>query len=56
MEEEYMVVIYSKITELEEYEYFDNEEDSIEYAKDMCDKDTITSVWLDNECIYESEV
>lgn len=50
-----MVVIYSKITNLEEYEYFDNKEDSIKYAKDICDKNTITSVWLNNECIWECD-
>ena len=55
MEEEYKVVMYSKITNLEEYEYFDNEEDSINYAKNMSDENTITSVWLNNECIWESD-
>lgn len=63
MKRQYQVVIYSKITDLEEYEYFTNKQDSIKYAKKMADENTITSVWLceydenyeDNECIWESE-
>jgi len=65
MNREYKVVVYSKITELEEYEYFTNKKDSIKYAKNMADENTITSVWLYefddefteeySECIWESE-
>ncbi len=63
MGKNYQVVIYSKITDLEDYEYFTNKQESIKYAKKMADENTITSVWLceydenyeDNECIWESE-
>ena len=46
MNKEYMVVIYDLINEYEEYEYFTNEEESIEYAKSAKDDNNITSVFL----------
>ena len=66
---EYKVVIYSQLTNLEEYEYFgeESEESVIDYAKKMADENTITSVWRyseyvdnygiheDSVCIWESE-
>jgi len=67
---EYKVVVYSKLTNLEEYEYFgeeESEESIIEYAKNMADENIITSVWKyseyvdnygiheDSTCIWESE-
>jgi len=61
LEKEYKVVIYNIKTGLEEYEYFEDEEESIAYAKIMVDENTKTSVWLreydeDGEyCIWESE-
>lgn len=67
---EYKVVVYNKLTNLEEYEYFgeeESEESMIKYAKEMADENTITSVWRyseyvdnygiqeDSVCVWESE-
>ena len=68
IEVEYKVVLYNTIEEYEEYEYFDDEDEAIEYAKEMKDDITETSVWLftynikygyytdeTSECIFDSE-
>ena len=63
IEKEYCVVLYSKITRLEDEEYFDDKNESIKYAKKMADENTITSVYEliyeenyeSSECIWESE-
>ena len=52
---EYMVIMYNTLTKTEEYEYFSNKNDSIKYAKDMVDENTITSVFKGKEIIWESE-
>ena len=52
MIKEYQVIIYSEITKLEEYEYFTNKKKAIEYAKEMADENTRTSVW----CFKSEEV
>ena len=35
LDEEYIVIIYDNITELEEYEYFDDYESALEYANEL---------------------
>lgn len=35
MEEEYIVIMYDNITELEEYEYFDDYEKALNYANEL---------------------
>lgn len=35
MKEEYIVIMYDNITELEEYEYFDDYEKALNYANDL---------------------
>ena len=44
MMKEYKVIVYDKITNNEEYEYFTNKKESIAYAKNMKDDNNSISV------------
>lgn len=53
---EYKVIIYDKITNMEEYEYFTNKKESISYAKDIKDENNsvlVEKITYDYEDDYE---
>ena len=51
----YTVVMYEVLTHYEEYEYFNTYDEALEYAKDMEDDNTITSIFdNENRCVWTS--